>query len=122
MGVTVRRVLAAGLAGALLVLEASIPATAAEPGHPSGTFTLHRTVAYLHEIDWEDGRFYDEEFYITATSLTDDETSAEELTVEASPGDGRGSSPSASRARRTRGPATARCSTTTPARSRRRCG
>ena len=87
---TIRRGLSATVAGALLVLEAAMPAMAAEPGHPSGTFTLDRTIAYLRVIDGDQSRPYGEGFRITPHDVTDDETAPEDLVLEVSRGDGSG--------------------------------
>ncbi len=95
MNVSFSRVLAVTVAGALLVLEAATPAHAAEPGSPTGTFTLNRTLAYLHVIDGEQDRPYGERFRITASNLSDDKTAPEDLVLEKSRGDGSGFVPAA---------------------------
>ena len=86
----IRRVLAMVMVGALLVLEAATPSYAAEPGHPTGTFTLDRTTAYLRVIDGDQDQPVGETFRITPSGVSDDETAPEDLVFEVSLGDGGG--------------------------------
>ncbi len=92
---TIRRVLAVVVAGALVALEVAAPSYAAEPGHPTGTFTLDRTTAHLRVVDGDQNRPYGEDFRITPSGVTDDETAPEDLVLEVSRGDGSGFTPAA---------------------------
>lgn len=92
---TLSRVLAVVVAGALVALDAAAPSYAAEPGHPTGTFTLDRTTAHLRVVDGDQNRPYGEEFRITPSNVTDDETAPDDLVMEVSRGDGSGFRPAA---------------------------
>lgn len=87
---TIRRVVAAVVAGVLMTPLAASPSYAAEPGFPTATFTLDRTTAYIEVIDGEQDRPIPQTFKITPHNVTDDVTAADDLVLELSRGDGSG--------------------------------